>query len=265
MPGTLVVPAGVRVQGAGRDQTVLVSPSDPAVRLVSITGSAWNQGPSAVHTRGDQMAYRVSFPSDGTWTVWLRYATEMSPYNLPGVSKHMTLAVAGGEPVPLDNLPNTGSFGTFKWSRSATIQVPAGTHEVVWKNVKGGGIHIDAFVFAKSSDYTPGENPLAGLDGAETIVVQGEDVVRFETKEGSLPGGDRAAVWLAGDGAGLANLTVCGSPRTNLGVAIRSPQHPQWIRGCRVADVNGPRLRGQAGRELRRAAVPRGRCRRDEQ
>jgi hypothetical protein len=169
----------------------------------------------------------------------------MSPYNLPGVSKHMTLAVANGEPVPLDNLPNTGSFGTFRWSRSATIQVPAGTHEAVWKNVKGGGIHIDAFVFAKTSDYTPGENPLPVSDG-QTIVVQGEDVARFETKEGALPGGDRAAVWLAGDGAGISNLTVCGSPRVNLGVAIRSPQYPQWIRGCRVADVT---VRGCEGKQ----------------
>jgi hypothetical protein len=251
LTGTLVVPAGVQVTGAGRDQTVLVSPADPTVRLVPVAGSAWNQGPSAVHSVGDEMAYRVTFPADGAWTVWLRYATEMSPYNLPGVSKHMTLAVAGGEPVPLDNLPNTGSFGTFRWSRSATIEVTAGTHEVVWKNVKGGGIHIDAFVFAKSPEYTPGENPLPVTDGA-TIVIQGEDLVRFQTKEGSLPGGDRAAVWLAGHGAGISNLTICGSPRVNLGIAIRHPEYPKWIENCRVVEVN---VRGCEGKQAENCGI----------
>jgi len=251
LSGTLVVPAGVHVTGTGRDQTVLVSPADTAARLVSISGPAWNQGPSSIHTVGDEMAYRVTFPAAGSWTVWLRYATEMSPYNLPGVSEHMTLRVGGSEPVPLDNLPNTGSFGTFRWSRSATIQATAGTHEVVWKNVKGGGIHVDAFVFAKNPDYTPGENPLPVTDDA-AIVVQGEDLARFQTKEGTLPGTDRAAVWLAGHGAGISNLTVCGSPRVNLGIAIRHPQHPQWIENCRVAEVN---VRGGEGKQAENCGV----------
>ena len=66
----------------------------------------------------------------------------------PGVSKHMTLSIDGGEPVPLDNLPNTGSFMTLKWSRSAAVQVSAGRHEMVWRNVQGGGISLDAFVFS---------------------------------------------------------------------------------------------------------------------
>ena len=251
LAGTLVVPASVHVKGAGRDQTVLVSPSDPAARLVSISGTAWNQGPGSVHTAGDEMAYRVTFPADGTWTVWLRYATEMAKYNLSGVSNHMTLAVAGGEPVPLDNLPNTGSFNTFRWSLSAVIPVTAGTHEVVWKNVKGGGIHIDAFVFARNREDGPSDDPLPVTD-ENIVVVQGEDLVRFETKEGSRPGGDRAAVWLAGHGAGLSNLTVCGSPRVNLGIAIRHPQHPQWIENCRVAGVT---VRGCEGKQAENCAI----------
>ena len=236
LPGTLIVPTNVAVAGAGRDLTTLVSPSDPAVRLASITGPAWNQGPAAVHSQGDQMAYKVQFPSAGEWAVWLRYATDMEPWKQPGVSKNMILTVDGGQSVPLDNLPNTGSFGTFRWSRSAAIQVSAGTHEIVWKNAKGGGIHIDAFVFAKDPRFTPGDNPFP-LDSPETLVVQGEDVVRFETKEGKLPGADRAAVCLAGDDASIRKLTIRGSPRTNIGIAIRSPKWPQWIRGCKVERV----------------------------
>ena len=53
--GTLVIPAGVSVVGEGVKKTVLMSPSDPAVRLKSVSGSAWNQGPAAVHSVGDLM------------------------------------------------------------------------------------------------------------------------------------------------------------------------------------------------------------------
>ena len=55
LPGTLVIPAGVSVVGEGVKKTVLMSPSDPAVRLKSVSGSAWNQGPAAVHSVGDLM------------------------------------------------------------------------------------------------------------------------------------------------------------------------------------------------------------------
>jgi len=241
---TLVVPAGVRVQGAGRDKTFLQAPSDPSVHFARIHGSGWDQGPGRVHTPGDTMVYKVAFPASGTWQVWLRYATEMSTWKQPGVSGHMTLAVGGGPPVPLDNLPNTGSFGAFKWSRSAALEVKKGTHELVWKNVKGGGINLDAFVFALDPStslragpaFAPADQPWP-KSGDTLVVLQGEDVVRFETKEGALPGSDAAAAWLAGDGAAIADLTLCGSPRTNLGIAIRSADHPKWVSGCRVEGV----------------------------
>ena len=236
LKGTLVVPANVRIEGAGAKQTLLVAPSDPALRLTAVSSSAWNQGPSGVHTAGDRMGYRVDFPAEGDWAVWVRYATEMSPYKQPGVSQRMTLTVDGGQPVWLDDLSNTGSFNTFKWRRSATIHAAAGKREVLWHNVKGGGIHIDAFVFTRDPKYVPGENPWPS-SGPTTVVVQGEDVTHFESKDGTLPGVDRPAVWLAGDRAGVANLSIRGNARTNIGLVVRSPKHPEWIEGCRVSGV----------------------------
>ncbi|NLF68855.1 MAG: carbohydrate-binding protein [Candidatus Anammoximicrobium sp.] len=242
--GTLIIPADVHVEGAwGEGRTVLQAPSDPAAAICCLTASGWNQGVGAIHTPGDTMGYKVEFPAAGKWNVWLRYATEMSAYNQPGVSKNMTLAVDGGSPVPLDNLPNTGSFGTFQWSRSATIEAAAGPHELVWKNEKGGGINLDAFLFTLDPDRVPHDSPPPQSD-ARTVVLQGADAARFETKEGKLPGGDRAAVWLAGDNSALRNVTVCGSVRTNIGVAIRSRDYPDWIKGVslfavQVRDVEG--------------------------
>ena len=132
------------------------------------------------------MAYKVEFPAAGKWSVWLRYATEMTAYNQAGVSKNMTLAVDGGPAVPLDNLPNTGSFGTFKWSRSATIEVPAGRHELVWKNEKGGGINLDAFLFtlirpaSQRQPAAPERRPDRGAPGRgrRAIRDQGRQIAR---------------------------------------------------------------------------------------
>ena len=53
------------------------------------------------------------------------------------------------------NLDNTGGWGAFKWSKSATVKLTAGKHRLVWKNEKGGGISLDACVFALNPAFTP--------------------------------------------------------------------------------------------------------------
>lgn len=235
--GTLVVGRGVVLQGAGRRETVLQVPSDLGARWPGIARPAWGAGPNGLHNRGDRITYKIRFPRAGQWQVWLRYATEMSPWKQPGVSGNMTLALDGAPPVPLEDLPNTGNFAMFRWSRSAVLEAPAGDHELVWQNVKGGGIHIDAFVLSLDPAYQPSDKPFPE-SGDGLIVKQAEDVLRFETKQGQLPGGDRAAVWLAGDGAGLEDLAIAGSAQTNLGVAVCSREHPRWIHDCRVERVD---------------------------
>lgn len=242
--GTLRIPAGVTLAGAGRDATRLQLEFSLASRFgPTVAEAQWNQAPGAVHSVGDTMEYRANFPAAGEWTVWLRYATDMAPWKLPGVSGNMTLQLDDSPPVPLENLPNTGGFGAFKWSQSARVRVEAGEHRLRWRNVKGGGISLDAFVFSLAPDFQPSDASFP-KSGPKVVVVQGEDVVRFVSREGRLPGGDRAAVWLAGDGAGLRDLTVSGNPQVNLGVAVRGPEALGWVKGCRVervriADIEG--------------------------
>jgi len=236
LSGTLVIPAGVTVNGQGKGRTILQAPSSPAVKFAQFQGSAWNQGPAAVHTPGATMVYKVTFPRAGDWHVWLRYATDMSPWGQPGVSGRMTLTLDDNPPVRLENLPNTGSFGTFRWSLSATLTASAGEHVLKWKNEQGGGIHIDAFVFTDDPSWQPQEGEFP-VSGPHLVVLQGEDVVDFQTKEGSLPGAEKACVWLAGDGASVRNLTVLGSIQTNLGIVVRHPEFPQWIYNCRMENV----------------------------
>jgi hypothetical protein len=246
LSGTLRIPAGVVLRGAGQNLTQLALEPSPPAAFARFAASGWNSAPAKIHTPGDTMTYELDVPQAGRWAVWLRYATEMSPWKLPGVSGRMTLAADDQPPVSLENLPNTGGFGTFRWSRSATLDLSAGRHKLLWKNVRGGGIALDAFVFARDSAYVPSDAPLP-VSGRERIVLQAEDCVQFACKEGQLPGQDRAAVWLAGDNAGLEDLTVLGSAQVNQGIAIRAPEATAWIAGCRLQRVRVADCEGKQG------------------
>jgi len=244
--GTLKLGRGVVLAGAGDGVTVLRCSSRRSSQYACVGVSGWNQAPGGVHTPGDIMEYVLDVPQSGKWTVWLRYATEMSPWGQPGVSGNMELAVDGGKPVPLESLPNTGSFGAFKWSQSATLRLTKGRHRLIWRNAKGGGISLDAFVFALSPDFVPSDAPFPE-SSSEVIVLQGEETIRFQTKEGSLPGQERVALWLAGDASGLRDLSVQGSPVINTGVLIRHEKFPRWIEDCQIEKVRITGVEGKQG------------------
>jgi hypothetical protein len=239
--GTLKIPAGIVLEGAGIGKTILQVEQGGTQDFVYSSGGGWNQAPGKIHTPGDIMEYGLNVPMTGKWNVWVRYATDMSPWNQPGVSGNMVLQVDDGDPIPLENLPNTGSFGNFKWSLSATLDLMPGEHKLQWKNVKGGGISLDAFVLALDQDYSPGDNPFPETDDG-VLVIQGEDVVKFETASGVLPGRINAAVWLSGDDAGIRELTVSGNPQIGDGVLIQSDKPLKWvnnchIKRCRISDI----------------------------
>ena len=91
--GTLVIPAHVYLQGLNPDETILQTVNDPKARFARLGGSGWNQAPGRIHTPGDTMTYRLEGSVPGTYSVWVRYGTDMKPWNQPGVSGNHTLAV----------------------------------------------------------------------------------------------------------------------------------------------------------------------------
>ena len=142
--GTLLIPADVALVGAGREATTLALQTSPTAAFARLDASGWGVAPGAIHSRGDSMTYDLRVPQGGRWSVWVRYGTDMSPWKLPGVSGNSTLQVDGGAPVVLENLPNTGGFGVFKWTRAAALDLPAGRHALTWRNTGGGGLSLDA-------------------------------------------------------------------------------------------------------------------------
>ncbi len=258
--GTLRIPANVTLAGAGRDQTTLELVTSPAASFSRFEAAGWGLAPGAIHTPGDTLTYDLRVPQSGRWNVWLRYGTDMSPWKLAGISGKSSLQVDDGAPVALENLPNTGGFGVFKWTRSAELDIKAGKHTLVWRNTGGGGMSLDAFVLRLSPRGTGvspveamGETPMPqGIpsdkpwptDTQTSIVIQGEACVSFACKDGVLPRSNRAAVWLSGDHAALVDLTVLGNAQVNQGVAISAKAQGEWVSGCqvrrvRIADCEG--------------------------
>ncbi len=241
--GTLRIPAHVTLSSEWTSSTILELIPDRTARFARLGGQGWNQAPGRIHSEGDRITYRIDVPKGGTWDVWVRYGTDMKPYNQPGVSGNHTLTVDASAPVPLQNLPNTGSWAATTWSKAAALELTPGRHVLTWTNVKGGGISLDAYVLTLDRAFAPTMSP-PPASGPDRIVFQAEDCETFVTKEGELPGGDRAAVWLSGDGASLKNLTILGTPQVNIGLALRSAQPTAWlsdvaIENVKVMDIDG--------------------------
>lgn len=243
--GTLRIPANVMLAGAGREATTLELQTSPAAAFSRFDAVGWGLAPGAIHTPGDMLAYDIIVPQSGRWDVWLRYGTDMSPWKQDGVSGKSTVQFGDGAAVPLDNLPNTGGFGVFKWSKAATLELQAGKQALVWKNTKGGGMSLDAFVLL-ADGTVPSDKPWP-INTAASIVIQGEACARFALKDGLLPHSNRAAVWLAGDGAALADLTVLGNAQVNQGIAIRAVSQTEWVSGCSVRRVRIVDCEGKQG------------------
>jgi hypothetical protein len=232
----LVVPQNVTLEGAGAEQTYLHMNAPLDVPLKGLHNSGWDKVVGGLEDAGDYLDYQIEPVVGGTWSVWARYGADNADYGLKDMSGRTALQVDDGPPVPLTNLPNTGGWSTLSWARAGTIQISAGKHTLRWTNQKGGGINLDAFVFARSPDWKPGDlqaiKAAAGL-----IVVQAEDVSNSHTVQAQFPDAATAVVWLAGNRSCLRDLAVQGSPRTSVGVGVARLTEDSVVEDNHVQDV----------------------------
>ncbi|MGE0301060.1 MAG: Ig-like domain-containing protein, partial [Thermoleophilia bacterium] len=117
-------------------------------------GTGWD---AAVVGTSPQLDFPVSFPSAGTWHVWVR----VNSPNTQGNSVHVGLngaVQAASSNVSSESFNNWVWFRTRTSSPTARIEVPsAGVHTVnVWG--REDGITIDRILLTTDTNYTPAGN-----------------------------------------------------------------------------------------------------------
>ena len=139
---------------------------------------------ASIHTPGDWIEWQLEAPADGYYQVWLYYGAQNEPWGRTDMAGRTVLQVDGGERILLQNLPDTGGWGTFRWSRCATIPLTAGAHTIRWTNAEGGGINFDAFAICTDANWVPEGTELSEpAPGEHLIVVQAEAYSAAEGKE----------------------------------------------------------------------------------
>lgn len=116
---------------------------------------SFGSGVQNTHNVGDRLTWTVDVPAAGTYAVWLRYAHNMARYGTDDMAGRTSLAVDDGDAVPLVDLPDTGGWNAFRWSRCAELTLTAGEHRIAWRNNVGGGINLDAYVLCDDPDWNP--------------------------------------------------------------------------------------------------------------
>ncbi len=245
LKSTLKVPANIQLAcGEGAGAVLRFTQADPNAYAVG-GAIGWKVSPGGTGKAGDELEYEITAPADGNYVVHLRYACDMSWWQQPGVSKYTAMILDGGEPVLLDNLPNTGGYEWYLWSRTAVLPMTKGKHKLVWRNIRGGGINVDAFAFALDDAFKPSDAPLP-VSGDKLIVLQAETA-----KGARIPGRQHVAVWLCGDGAQLSGAHIQGNAQIDTGVLIRHEKFPQWIEGARVESCKITGIEGKRSNENR--------------
>lgn len=114
----------------------------------------FGQGVGNIHHPGDTLVWRVRVPETGTYRLWMRYAADNAG-DASDMSGRCAVQVDEGEAIPLQNLPNTGGWGNFRWSLVAQLNLQAGERTLRWKNLLGGGLNMDALALVQDAGWDP--------------------------------------------------------------------------------------------------------------
>lgn len=142
-----------------------------------------------IHNPGDWLEYKIEIPSDGQYAFWMYYGALNGPFGRADMDGRTVLVVDGGDPVPLVNLPDTGSWGTLQWTRAASVRLAKGQHVLRWQNVQGGGLTFAAFALCDDPAWKPARTALSGpADGRYLVVTQAAAFSRSQGKQLSVSG-----------------------------------------------------------------------------
>jgi parallel beta-helix repeat protein len=161
-------------------------------------GEPWERGAlgtgvANTHNPGTRLTWRVRLAADGQYRVWLRYGHNMKQYDVDDMAGRTVLKADGGPVVPLQNLPDTGSWGASTWAHVCDLALTQGEHILTWENRQGGGINLDAWALCDDEAWDP--NTAVGqpawwgafdvkppAQGRHVVIIQAE---ACETAEGA--------------------------------------------------------------------------------
>lgn len=176
-----------------RARTPNYDPADPYRKGFFYVGrgaSGFGQSVGNIHNPGDWMEYKVDVPADADYTFWMLYGANNKPFGTDDMGGRTVVIIDGGTPVPVMNLPNTGSWSADKWSRCAIVHLGSGKHELRWQNVKGGGLNIGGYALSDDPAWTPSKTELPEpAEGKHVITIPAEDFEKSHGKQLSLGGG----------------------------------------------------------------------------
>ena len=141
------------------------------IEPISEEQAAFNQGVGGIHNVGDRLEWKIDVPTTANYRVWVRYAHNMKAYGIDTMDERTAIRVGKSDPVSLCNLLDTGSFSDYRWTLSAKIDLPDGEQTLVWENVKGGGLALDAFCLTDDPDWNP-DTAIRILNGGSEYQVQ---------------------------------------------------------------------------------------------
>jgi parallel beta helix pectate lyase-like protein len=139
----------------------------------------FGSGVGNLQAKGTTLEWLVEIPADGNYSLWLRYACHNAAYGMDDLGGRTSITIDGGLPIKLDNLPNTGSWGTQKWSRVSGLHLRKRKRHLRWTNDKGGGINLDALAFCSDLSWKPKGVVLASPKaGTHLVLVQAESYAK---------------------------------------------------------------------------------------
>lgn len=151
-------------------------PKDPYRKgFLYIRPDCFGEAIGAMHNPGDWLEWECEAPVGGEYSVWALYAHGMKALQRADMAGQTSLAVDGGPQVELSNLPDTGGWQTYQWSKTAKLTLTAGKHTLRWSNDKGGGYNLDALVLTDDPEWKPvawKRPPVAA--GKHLVTIQGE-------------------------------------------------------------------------------------------
>lgn len=150
----------------------------------------FNAGVGRIHHRGDRLEWQLAIPQSGKYRIWLRYGNNMRAFGVDNMGERTGLRL-GNNTWKIADLPDTGSFDTFRWQAVGAVNLDEGTHTLVWKNLQGGGLSLDAFCLTDDLDWNPATVSLKSLESTpkqpasaeNIIIVQAETFTKASARE----------------------------------------------------------------------------------